>query len=100
MTVKFDRDLAILAGVPAAVVFEYIRSGVRSSAADKAHYHQGFYRTKASVRELQEKMPYFTPAEIRSALNSLEKNGVIRIGKLGGGGSRAKWYTIIKQFGG
>lgn len=99
MTIKFDKDLAMLVGVIGAVAYEYIKQGCRESALEHNHYHQGFYWTKMSVRELKEKMPYCSPHEIMTGLGYLVSSGVIMVGHYGGG-TRAKWYAVIKKYGG
>ena len=94
MTVKFEKELALEVGVNGALVYECIRTQCKESCLDRKNYHRGFYWMRASVREFHEKLPYLSPAEIRTALRDLLAKKVIITDNFGG--SRAGWYAVLR----
>ena len=99
MTIKFDKDLAMLVGVNGAIVYVEISRLLQDNVGDPANYRMGFYWTKVSLKELHEKLPFLSTSEIRTGIRNLEVANVLKEGCFGGG-TRSKWYAIIKKFGG
>ena len=95
----FDTAIAEDVGVNAAVVYECFKIWVRKNASECVNFKNGQYWIKGSISELQNKFPYFTEKQIRTAINVLFnkkyiKKGQLSLNKL----DRTMWYTVRAMY--
>lgn len=94
---QFCVEVAEKYGVNCALLLHHINYWIEHNKKAKKHYHDGLYWTYGSVKKLSEYFPYLTEKQVRTALNMLEKEGVIKTGNYNKGAfDRTKWYTITK----
>lgn len=95
---SFDIEIAAKYGVEAAVILNHLQFWIRKNQANHQHFHDGLYWTYNSVKALSDLFPYLTPWKIRSALEKLEKEGLIIKGNFSGSTyNRTLWYAISEK---
>lgn len=91
---SFDPEIAKKVGVNAAVIYQNIVWWTDKNAANGKHFHDGRYWTYNSIAAFDELFPYFTRAQIRSAILKLEDSGLIVTGNYNQSAyDRTKWYS-------
>lgn len=96
---SFDPEIAKKVGVNAAVIYQNIVWWTEKNAANGKHFHDGRYWTYNSIAAFDELFPYFTRAQIRSAILKLEDSGLIVTGNYNQSAyDRTKWYSPNEKF--
>lgn len=94
----FDTDIATLYGINEAIILENIRFWVMHNEANETNFHDGRYWTFNSIRAFESLFPYMKLTAIRSALKSLEENGLIVTGNYNKSAyDRTKWYSLTDK---
>lgn len=96
---SFDTEVAKDVGVIAAVIYERFKIWIEKNASDDVNFKNGRYWVKGSISELQNKIPYFTEKQIRTAIDVLFnkqyiKKGQLSLNKL----DRTMWYTVRAMY--
>lgn len=95
MNHSFNVYVATKYGIPCALLLEHIDFHVRANASNKAKAmeHDGKYWMFKSYEKFAETYPYFTENQIRRAIETLRREGLI-MSRCSG---RAPWYTVTKK---
>lgn len=91
---RFDADIAAKYGLCEAILYNHIAFWVEKNRSDKKCYFEGEYWTFSSVKQYKESFPYLTEWQIRSALEHLRREGVLKTGNFSKSRNRTLWYTI------
>lgn len=95
---SFDTDVASMVGVAAAVIAYNIQHWCEKNAANDAHQYEGRSWTYNSVSAFKELFPYLSPKQIRTALDKLEKAGLVVSGNFNKQGrDQTKWYSFVPE---
>jgi hypothetical protein len=98
MNHSFDVDNAIAYGVCEAIFIENLKFWILKNAANKKHYHDGYYWTYNSLSAFVELFPYWSVSQIRRIIDKLEKEGVILSGNFNlNTYDRTQWHTLKQQ---
>lgn len=85
-------------GVEEAIMLQHLRYWILKNKSENRNYANGHYWTYNSYRAFEAVFPFWTKAQIRRVLHSLEKQGVIRKDQLAGNSwNRTSWYTITSK---
>ena len=91
----FNTEIAKEVGVKAAVILENIAHWVLKNKANNKNFYDGHYWTYNSNAAMAELFPYLSARQIRTALDSLRKNGMVLTGNYNKNSyDRTLWYTI------
>lgn len=74
---SFNIKVAKIAGINSAFILNNLYLETTNNEKGKKNYHDGYYWTCNSVKTLQEKFPYMTQKQIRTALKRLQDEGII-----------------------
>ena len=92
---SYDEDIAERVGLVGAVLYEYIRYWCAKNEKKGINEHDGSYWTFLSVDGFHEQFPYLSLWQIRSALDKLVEENLIRSGSFNKRSfDRTKWFTI------
>lgn len=91
---RFDADIAAKYGLCEAILYNHIAFWVEKNRSDKKHCFGGEYWTYNSLKQYKEIFPYLSEWQIRSALEHLRREGVLKTGNFGKTRDRTLWYTI------
>ena len=93
---SFDPAIAARVGVNAAVIYQNIKFWCEKNEANKKHFHDGRTWTYNSVSAFSKLFPYFSPKQIRTALQVLCDNGLIGVGCYNDNpNDRTNWYCDL-----
>jgi hypothetical protein len=95
MNHSFDTNIANKYGVYPAIILNNIYFWCEKNKANNKNYHDGFYWTYNSVEAFTKIFSYLSKRQIRTALKTLEDEGLIKTGcynKIAY--DRTKWYAI------
>ena len=85
-------------GIGEAVILYNIRYWLTKNKANNKHIHDGRVWTYNSYEAFAELFPYLTAKQIRTRLESLEKNGILITGNYNSfKPDRTKWYSINEE---
>ena len=91
----FNVPLAIMLGVPEAIIFQNLVFWIKTNKANERNFRDGRYWTYNSVKAYSEVFPYFKKSTIRRVLESLEEKGLIMTGDYNEDRrDRTKWYAL------
>ena len=94
----FDPDIAEIAGVIPAVIYQNLKYWIWKNAASDENCHEGQVWTFNSIKSFKLLFPYLTEKQIRSALDHLEEVGLIGSGNFNKSAyDRTKWYCLLRQ---
>lgn len=94
----FDPDIAEIAGVIPAVIYQNLKYWIWKNAASDENCHEGRVWTFNSIKSFKLLFPYLTEKQIRSALDHLEEIGLIGSGNFNKSAyDRTKWYCLLRQ---
>ncbi len=96
---SFDPKVAEVVGLNAAVIYQNIVWWCEKNAANAENFRDGAHWTYNSVRAYCELFPYLSEKQIRTALDLLEQEGIIRSGNFNKDRrDRTKWYCPTGRF--
>ena len=91
----FNTEIAKEVGVNAAVILENIAHWVLKNKANDKNLYDGHYWTYNSNAAMAELFPYMNARQVRTALDSLRKNGMVLTGNYNKSSyDRTLWYTV------
>ena len=91
----FNTEIAKEVGVNAAVILENIAHWVLKNKANEKNFYDGHYWTYNSNAAMAELFPYMNARQVRTALDSLRKNGMVLTGNYNKSSyDRTLWYTV------
>lgn len=95
---SFDTRVATEFGVNAAVLLRNIGFWVEKNASNGRNLHDGRYWTYNSQSAFERQFPYMSRQNIRTALDRLERGGMIESGCFNKRPyDRTKWYTLTRD---
>lgn len=94
---SFDKNIAKLTNVNCAIILQNIFYWVEKNKANNTHLHDGRYWTYNSMKAFEELFPYLNSRQIRYALETLEKEGLILTGNFNDTCTRTLWYTVTDK---
>lgn len=94
---SFDKNIAKLTNVNCAIILQNIFYWVEKNKANDIHLHEGKYWTYNSMKAFEELFPYLNNRQIRYALQTLEKEGLILTGNFNETCTRTLWYTVTDK---
>jgi len=98
MNHSFNVEIATKYGIEAAVLIENIAFWVNRNAANRKHFHDGYYWTYNSAKAYSELFPYINQRKIARVLLDLENAGMIKSAYLNENKyNRTKWFTITEK---
>lgn len=94
----FNTEDAVRYGIGEAIILYNIRFWIEKNKANNKHFHDGEYWTYNSTKAFSDLFPYFTENQIRRLLESLIKQGVIKIGNYNTSSyDRTRWFCVSSQ---
>lgn len=98
MTHCFDVDIAKRYGILEAILLHYFEFWIQKNKANNANFHDGYYWTYNSLSAFVELFPYASKSKICTALNNLEKEGLIATSNYNKSSyDRTKWYRLTDK---
>lgn len=95
---SFDVEIAKEYGVNCAIILKNIHFWVMKNEANEKHFHDGRYWTYNSVKAFSILFPYMGDKQIRNALTTLEKEGLLLVGNYNEDTrDRTKWYALTEK---
>lgn len=95
---NFDVEIAKQFGILEAILLEHIYFWIEKNKANDKHYYNNEYWTYNSRKAFSEIFPYATERQIRTALEKLEKNEMIKTGNFNKVGfDKTLWYAITAK---
>ena len=95
MTHSFDIDIARRFGILEAILLHYFEFWIQKNKANDTNFYDGHYWTYNSISAFVELFPYATKSKICTALNHLEKEGLIATNNYNKSSyDRTKWYRL------
>ena len=99
LTYSFKSSLAAKYGVPEAIMLSNLIYWIAKNEANGKHYHDGRYWTYSSVSAFVKLFPFWSKKQIRTVLDSLEKQGAILKGDYNEQRyDRTSWYGLTDDF--
>ena len=96
---QFDAELAQIYGVDEAIMIWNLQYWIEHNRANGMHFHDGHYWTWNSVEAFTQIFTFWTRAQIRRILKSLEDKGVILTGNYNQDAFvRKTWYAFTCAF--
>lgn len=94
----FDPDVAEIAGVIPAVIYQNLKYWIWKNAASDENCHEGKVWTFNSIKSFKLLFPYLSEKQIRSALDHLEEVGLVGSNNFNKSAyDRTKWYCLLRQ---
>jgi len=91
----FDPEIAVLVGMPAAVIYQNIRFWIAKNEANGHNYKDGRYWTYNSIAAFKKLFPYLSEKQVRTALDRLIESGLIlKACHSDDKYDRTSWYTL------
>lgn len=95
---SFDPAIAEKVGVNAAVIFQNICYWCERNAIKARNIRDGNAWTYNTVKELATMFSYLTDKQVRTALEKLEKSGLLEVGNYNKENrDRTKWYALNRE---
>lgn len=95
---SFNKDVAKIVGVNAAIIFNNIRYWCEKNRANNQHNYEGQFWTYNSIKAFEQLFPYFTNKQIRTSISKLKEFGFIDVGEFNKNPyDRTKWYCDLTQ---
>lgn len=94
----FDARIAKMYGVNCAVILQNIWHWVRKNEANETNFYDGTYWTYNSVKAFTLQYPYLSQKQIKTALQKLRDEGIIKTGNYNAVQyDRTLWYAITEK---
>lgn len=96
MTHGFDTEIAKKVGVNSAIILNHLVFWLEKNNADEVNFKMGRTWVYTTIQGLAKVFPYFSPAQIRYALNKLLEAKMIMVQQFGGH-DRVNWYSLTDE---
>lgn len=94
----FDVEIAKEYGVNAAIILENINFWIQKNEANEVNFFDGNYWTYNSGKAMEALFPYLTSKQIRTAVDTLVKAGLVVVGNYNENPmNHTKWYALTKK---
>lgn len=94
----FDVDIATEYGINAAILFENICYWIKQNEANETNFFDGDYWTYNSKKAFAELFPYMSERQVRTALDKLIENNLIKTGNYNKlTYDRTLWYALTQK---
>lgn len=98
MTHCFDTEIAKRYGILEAILLQYFEFWIEKNKANDANFYDGYYWTYNSITAFTKLFPYASKSKICTALNHLEKEGLIATSNYNKSSyDRTKWYRLTDK---
>lgn len=98
MNHSFNVEIATKYGFKESVILEHLFFWIKKNEANNENFFDGKYWTYNSIKAFADLFPYFTEKQIRSALDSLCKQGLICKGNYNKSAyDRTLWYALTDK---
>ena len=77
---SFDVEIAKEYGIAAAIILNHLDFWIEKNIANESNYFDGEYWTYNSIKAMKALYPYMSEKKIRSALNKLKDEDLIKTG--------------------
>lgn len=95
---SFDIEIAQKYGILEAILLQNIYFWIEKNKANKVHCYENRYWTYNSRKAFSQMFPYVTERQIRTALEKIEKIGLILTGNFNKAGfDKTLWYSITDK---
>lgn len=95
---SFDVEIATKYGIAEAILLKHIWFWCTRNRERQKNFHNDTYWMYYPLREFQKNFCYLKPSKIRSALEKLEKEGLIITGNFNQKAmDRTKWYAVTER---
>ena len=92
---SLDVEIAKEVGANSALIFNHFLHWITKNKANGDNFYEGRYWTYASNKSLEDLFPYFTTAQIRTAIKNLKDKDLILIGNFNKSSyDRTTWYSL------
>jgi len=94
----FSVKIAVIAGIPAAVILQYISFWVKANEDEGRNYEDGRYWTYLTVKDIKEKFPYLSENQVRLAIKKLKENNLVHTGNYNHKSfDHTTWFTLSEK---
>lgn len=95
---SFDIDMATKYGIDIAIVYKHILFWLIKNKANNKNYKDGSYWTYFSVNSLHSIFPYFTTKQLRTILDKMKEQNIIKVGNYNAQKyDRTLWYAFVEE---
>lgn len=95
---SFDIDIATKYGIDIAIVYKHILFWLIKNKAHNKNYKDGSYWTYFSVNSLHSIFPYFTTKQIRTILDKMKEQNIIKVCNYNVQKyDRTLWYAFVEE---
>lgn len=95
---SFDVEIAKEYGIAAAIILNHLDFWIEKNIANESNYFDGEYWTYNSIKAMKALYPYMSEKKIRSALNKLKDEDLIKTGNYNKSAyDRTLWYAITEK---
>lgn len=95
---SFDIDIATKFGIDVAIVYKHILFWIIKNKAHNKNYKDGSYWTYFSVNSLHSIFPYFTTKQLRTILDKMKEQNIIKVGNYNAQKyDRTLWYAFVEE---
>ena len=94
----FNTKVATEYGINCAVILQHLLECVEHNKANNVNFYDNSYWTFNSTKAFQELFPYLSPKQIRTTLEALQNNGLIKTGNYNETTyDRTLWYALTEK---
>lgn len=95
---SFDVEIAKEYGIAAAIILNHLDFWIEKNIANDSNYFDGEYWTYNSIKAMKTLYPYMSEKKIRSALNRLKDEDLIKTGNYSKSAyDRTLWYALTEK---
>lgn len=95
---SFDVEIAKEYGIAAAIILNHLDFWIEKNIANDSNFFDGEYWTYNSIKAMKTLYPYMSEKKIRSALNKLKDEDLIKTGNYNKSAyDRTLWYALTEK---
>ena len=95
---SFDIEIAKKYGIECAIVYKHILFWIIKNKAHNKNFREGSYWTYFSINSLQSIFPYFSVKQLRTILEKMKEQGIIKVGNYNSQKyDRTLWYAFVEE---
>lgn len=95
---SFDIEIAKKYGIECAIVYKHILFWIIKNKAHNKNFRDGSYWTYFSISSLQSIFPYFSIKQLRTILEKMKEQGIIKVGNYNSQKyDRTLWYAFVEE---
>ncbi len=93
----FNVEIAIKYGINCSIILKNLYYWTEKNKANNINYHDGYYWTYNTNKAFAKLFPFLTDRQIRYALATLKKEGLIITANYSQGCDRTLWYAVTEK---